>query len=37
MEYRKILINALRLYFAPLVGAYRGTRAEFLRQSRQQS
>lgn len=34
MDYRKILISSIRLYFAPLVGAYRGWRAEMLRHGR---
>lgn len=34
MNYRKIIRNSIRLYFAPIVGAYRGARAEALRFSR---
>lgn len=35
MNIRRIIRNSIRLYFAPLVGAYRGWRAEMLRQDRQ--
>jgi hypothetical protein len=35
MNYRRILKNVVRSYFAPVVGAYRGWRAEVLKQKRQ--
>ncbi len=31
---RRILMDSLRLYFAPLTGAYRGIKAEFARLDR---
>ena len=37
MDYRRIITNSIRLYFAPLVGAYKGWRAEMLRYRRQYS
>lgn len=29
MDYRKIIINSIRRYFAPLTGAYNGYRTEW--------
>ncbi len=34
MNFRQIFIDSLRLYFAPLVGAYRGVRLELRRMGR---
>jgi len=34
MTIRRIMVDSLRLYFAPLTGAYRGIRAEFRRLDR---
>lgn len=34
MDLRRIVINSIRLFFAPLTGAYRGWRAESIRHAR---
>lgn len=35
MDIRKIFLQSFRLYFAPLVGAYRGVLAELKRRERE--
>ncbi len=35
MDYKKLFYRSFRVYFAPLVGAYRAVKAEYLRMERE--
>lgn len=35
LNYKKLFFRSIRVYFAPLVGAYRAVKAEYLRMARE--